>query len=190
MKLVLLVTLGMMLTSSVISVLYGERFLELGEKLLTKYGQSNMDITLYLITAVSSSPLTLPVSAYAVLGTLLGLEPGRLITLMALGAMTGSTISYLLGRFFGNTPFVRRKFPEVSDRKWTEGRSLRAVSLILLGGAVSPIPVHPIYAASGMMRYPMALFISILFLAWWIRIGVVVLGIKFISQLEFMNLLT
>ncbi len=190
MKLVLLVTLGMMLTSSVISVLYGERFLELGEKLLTRYGQGNMDIMLYLITAVSSSPLTLPVSAYAVLGTLLGLEPGRLITLMALGAMTGSTISYLLGRFFGNTPFVRRKFPEVSDRKWTEGRSLRAVSLILLGGAVSPIPVHPIYAACGMMRYPMALFISILFLAWWIRIGIVVLGIKFISQLEFMNLLT
>jgi membrane protein YqaA with SNARE-associated domain len=189
-KAVLLVTAGMMAASSVISILYGERFLSFGEKLLTAYGQSGMDLMLYIVTAVSSSPLMLPVSAYAVLGTLLGFEPVRLITLMALGAMTGSTTSYLLGRFFGNTSFVRRKFPGVHDRKWTRGGSLRTVSLILLGGALSPIPVHPIYAACGMIRYPIELFTLILFFGWWMRIGIVVLGIKFISQLEIVNLLT
>jgi membrane protein YqaA with SNARE-associated domain len=189
-KAVLLITAGMMAVSSVISILYGGKFLSFGERLLTAYGQSGMDLMLYIITAVSSSPLMLPVSAYAVLGTLLGFEPLRLITLMALGAMTGSITSYLLGRFFGNTSFGRRKFPTVHDRKWMRGGSLRAVSLILIGGALSPIPAHPVYAACGMIRYPIELFTLILFFGWWMRIGIVVLGIKFISQLQFVSLLT
>ncbi|MGH7892289.1 MAG: hypothetical protein ACREN0_08475, partial [Thermodesulfobacteriota bacterium] len=112
-KLALLVTFGMVLASTAVSLIYGERLLDFGESLLTSYGQRNTDIMLYLITAVSSSPLTFPVTAYAVLGTLLGYEPGRLITLIALGAVTGSSVSYILGRCFGDTPFVRRKFPEV-----------------------------------------------------------------------------
>ncbi|MFI5322855.1 MAG: VTT domain-containing protein [Thermodesulfobacteriota bacterium] len=189
-KLVLLVTAGMMVTSSVISILYGERFLSIGGKLLTRYGQSYTDVMLYTLSAVSTSPLTLPVSEYAVLGTLLGFEPLRLITLIALGAMTGSSVSYLLGRFFGNMSFVRRRFPEVEDRKWTRRGSLRKLSLILVGGALSPIPVHPFYAACGMMRYPIELFTLILFFGWWVRIGIIVLGIKFISQMALVTFLT
>jgi membrane protein YqaA with SNARE-associated domain len=182
-KLALLVTFGMVLASTAVSLFYGERLLDFGEGLLTSYGQRNTDIMLYLITAVSSSPLTFPVTAYAVLGTLLGYEPGRLITLIALGAVTGSSVSYILGRCFGNTPFVRRKFPEVQNHRWTKGRSLRVVSLLLLGGAMSPIPVHPMYAACGMMRYPAVFFIPIVFLGWWIRMRVVVMGMKFITGL-------
>lgn len=180
----------MMVTSSVISILYGERFLSIGGKLLTRYGQSYTDVMLYTLSAVSTSPLTLPVSEYAVLGTLLGFEPLRLITLMALGAMTGSSVSYLLGRFFGNMSFVRRRFQEVQDRKWTRRGSLRKLSLILVGGALSPIPVHPFYAACGMMRYPIELFTLILFFGWWVRIGIIVLGIKFISQMALVTFLT
>lgn len=180
---ILLAALSMFLASSAVSALYGEKLLDLGESILTSYGQRNADIILYLITAVSSSPLPLPVSAYAVFGTLLGYEPGRLISLIAFGAVTGSSVSYLLGRCFGKTPFVRRKFPEVENHSWTKGRSLKVVSLILLGGALSPLPAHPMFAACGMMRYPAVLFIPIVFLAWWIRIGVVVVGIKFISDL-------
>jgi membrane protein YqaA with SNARE-associated domain len=182
-KLAVAVTFVMMLASSGVSVLFGERLLDFGENILTSYGQANTDLMLYIVTAVSSSPLTLPVSAYAVIGTLLGYEPGRLITLIALGAVTGSSVSYLLGRCFGDTPFVRRRFPEMENHSWTRGRSLRVVSLILLGGAMSPVPVHPMYAACGMMRYPAALFVLIVFLGWWVRIGVVVMGIKFISDL-------
>ena len=180
---ILLAALLMFLASSAVSALYGEKFLDLGESLLTSYGQRNTDIILYLITAVSSSPLPLPVSAYAVFGMLLGYEPGRLITLIALGAVTGSSVSYFLGRYFGKSPYVRKKFPEVETHRWAKGRSLRVVSLILLGGALSPLPVHPMFAACGMMRYPAALFIPIVFLAWWIRIGIVVVGIKFITDL-------
>ncbi len=186
-KLALLVTFGMVLASSAVSLFYGERLLGFGESLLTSYGQRNTDIMLYLITAVSSSPLPLPVSAYAVFGTLLGYEPGRLISLIALGAVTGSSVSYLLGRCFGKTPFVRRKFPEVENHSWTKGRSLRVVSLILLGGALSPLPAHPMFAACGMMRYPAVLFIPIVFLAWWIRMGVVVMGMKLITDLTIAN---
>ncbi len=182
-KLAVAVTFVMVLASSGVSVLFGERLLDFGENILTSYGRTNTDIMLYIVTAVSSSPLTLPVSAYAVVGTLLGYEPGRLITLIALGAVTGSSVSYLLGRCFGDTPFVRRRFPEIGSRRWTRGRSLRVVSLILLGGAMSPVPVHPMYAACGMMRYPAALFVLIVFLGWWVRIGIVVMGIKFISDL-------
>lgn len=180
---VLLSALLMLLASSVVSALYGDKFLDLGKSLLTSYGQRNTDIILYLITAVSSSPLPLPVSTYAVFGTLLGYEPGRLITLIALGAVTGSSVSYILGRYFGKTSFVRRKFPEVENHSWTKGRSLRVLSLVLLGGSLSPLPLHPMYAACGMMRYPAVLFIPIVFLAWWIRICVVVMGIKFIGDL-------
>lgn len=186
-KLALLVTFGMVLASSAVSLFYGERLLDFGESLLTSYGQRNADIMLYLITAVSSSPLTFPVTAYAVLGTLLGYEPGRLITLIALGAVTGSSVSYILGRCFGDTRFVRRKFPEVQNHRWTKGRSLRVVSLLLFGGAMSPIPVHPMYAACGMMRYPAVLFIPIVFLGWWIRMGVVVMGMKLITDLTIAN---
>lgn len=186
-KLALLVTFGMVLASSAVSLFYGERLLDFGESLLTSYGQRNTDIMLYLITAVSSSPLTFPVTAYAVLGTLLGYEPGRLITLIALGAVTGSSVSYILGRCFGDTRFVRRKFPEVQNHRWTKGRSLRVVSLLLFGGAMSPIPVHPMYAACGMMRYPAVLFIPIVFLGWWIRMGVVVMGMKLITDLTIAN---
>jgi membrane protein YqaA with SNARE-associated domain len=182
-KLAVAVTFVMVLASSGVSVLFGERLLDFGENILTSYGQANTDLMLYIVTAVSSSPLTLPVSAYAVIGTLLGYEPGRLITLIALGAVTGSSVSYLLGRCFGDAPFVRRRFPEMENNSWTRGRSLRVVSLILLGGAMSPVPVHPMYAACGMMRYPAALFVLIVFLGWWVRIGVVVMGIKFISDL-------
>ena len=186
-KLALLVTFGMLLASTAVSLFYGERLPGFGEGLLTSYGQRNTDIMLYLITAVSSSPLTFPVTAYAVLGTLLGYEPGRLITLIALGAVTGSSVSYILGRCFGHTRFVRRKFPEVQNHRWTKGRSLRVVSLLLLGGAMSPIPVHPMYAACGMMRYPAVLFIPIVFPGWWIRIGAVVMGMKLITDLIIAN---
>lgn len=179
----LLAALLMLLASSAVSALYGGKFLDLGESLLTSYGQRNTDIVLYLITAVSSSPLPLPVSTYAVFGTLLGYEPGRLITIIALGAVTGSSVSYFLGMYFGRTPFVIRKFPEVENHCWTKGRSLKVVSLILLGGALSPLPAHPMFAACGIMRYPAVLFIPIVFLAWWIRIGIVVMGIKFIGDL-------
>lgn len=186
-KIAIGITLLMLLASSVVSFLFGERLLDFGGSLITSYGQRNADVILYLITAASSSPLTLPVSAYAVLGTLLGYEPGRLVTLIALGAVTGSSVSYLLGRCFGDRPFVRRRFPDVQNHRWTKGRSLRVVSLMLFGGALSPIPVHPLYAACGMMRYPAALFIPIVFLGWWIRMGALVMGIKFISNLAILN---
>jgi membrane protein YqaA with SNARE-associated domain len=186
-KIAIGITLLMLLASSVVSFLFGERLLDFGGSLITSYGQRNADVILYLITAASSSPLTLPVSAYAVLGTLLGYEPGRLVTLIALGAVTGSSVSYFLGRCFGDRPFVRRRFPDVQNHRWTKGRSLRVVSLMLFGGALSPIPVHPLYAACGMMRYPAALFIPIVFLGWWIRMGALVMGIKFISNLAILN---
>ncbi|HVY55819.1 MAG TPA: VTT domain-containing protein [Thermodesulfobacteriota bacterium] len=182
-RLAVAVTVVMVLVSSGVSVLFGERLLDLGEDILTSYGRTNTDIMLYLVTSISASPLTLPVSAYAVAGTLLGYEPGRLITIIALGAVTGSSVSYLLGRCFGDSPFVRRRFPEMENHSWTKGRSLKIVSLILLGGAMSPIPVHPMYAACGMMRYPAALFLLLVFLGWWVRIGFVVMGIKLISDM-------
>ena len=41
-----------------------------------------------------------------------------------------------------------------------------------------------------MMRYPIELFTLILFFSRWVKIGVVVVGIKFISQLEIVSQLT
>jgi membrane protein YqaA with SNARE-associated domain len=178
-KLALLVTFGMVLASTAVSLFYGERLLDFGEGLLTSYGQRNTDIMLYLITAVSSSPLTFPVTAYAVLGTLLGYEPGRLITLIALGAVTGSSVSYILGRCFGDTPFVRRKFPEVQNR-WT-GPLPRV--LMPFGGHVA-YTRPPDVRCVRMMRYLAAsLFYSLAGGSGWRS----VMGMKLITDLTIAN---
>lgn len=155
--------------------------------MLTEYGQDKVDIILYFVTLISSSPVSVPVWTYAALGSLLGYEPGRLILVMSLGAMTGSSVTYFIGRYFGMTRFVRRNFPDIENHRWTRGKSVWVVSLILFGGAVSPMPFDVMYAACGMKRFPILLFSPILFLAWSIKLSVVVLVFKFGQHIPYLD---
>ncbi|MCZ6639515.1 MAG: hypothetical protein O6830_06075, partial [Candidatus Dadabacteria bacterium] len=80
----------MIITSIVLPLVYREEIIGIGHSFLLRYGQDRIDFILYFITTISSTPLALPVWIYAVLGSMLGYEPLRLIIIMGLGSMTGS----------------------------------------------------------------------------------------------------
>ena len=170
------------LTSIAVPLIFREEIVSVGQTLLLRYGQERIDIILYLITTVSSTPLALPVWIYAVLGAMLGFEPIRLIIVMGLGSMTGSAITYFIARYFGKSKFIRKNFPNIENHPWTEGRSKRVISVILLLGAASPIPFDIMYAACGMKRFPIALFLPITFVSFTTKFTYLFYGYDFISS--------
>ncbi|MFB3148177.1 MAG: hypothetical protein ACE10J_05880, partial [Thermodesulfobacteriota bacterium] len=113
------ITVLMIITSIVLPLVFREEIISFGQTLLFSYGQERIDFILYLITTVSSTPLALPVWIYAVLGSMLGYEPLRLILVMGLGSVTGSTITYFIARYFGKSKFIRRNFPNIENHPWT-----------------------------------------------------------------------
>lgn len=175
-NLVYVLTTVSILASILVPMIFGDLFFRTGRRMLDSLGAGELDAGLYILTAVSSTPLALPVWCYAVLGRMLGMEPVRLITVIGSGAATGSTMTYLLGRYFGNTRFARKHFPGIENHQWTSGRSVRAISLLLFAGALSPLPFDVMYAACGAKRYPVYLFTPIVFLAWTSRITLLVWG--------------
>ncbi len=181
-NLTFIITLLMIFTSIVLPLVYREEIIGIGHSLLLSYGQDRIDFILYFITTISSTPLALPVWIYAVLGSILGYEPLRLIIVMGLGSMTGSTITYFIARYFGKSKFVKQNFPIIENHPWTRGRSIWVVSLILFTGAASPIPFDIFYAACGMKRFPILLFAPVLFLAFLIKFAYLFYGYDLIQS--------
>jgi len=72
-NLTFIITVFMIITSIVLPLVFREEIISFGQTLLLSYGQERIDFILYLITAVSSTPLALPVWIYAVLGSNAGL---------------------------------------------------------------------------------------------------------------------
>ncbi len=183
-----LFALIVIITSIVLPFIFKEEIVNIGKTLLLTYGQDRIDIVLYLITTVSSTPLALPVWIYAILGSMLGFEPIRLIIIMGLGSMSGSTITYFIARYFGKSKFIKRNFPNIENHPWTEGRSFWVISLILFAGAASPIPFDILYAACGLKRYPILLFAPIVFIAFTIKFAYLFYGYDLIQSFSFINL--
>ena len=186
-NLTFVVTVLMIITSIVLPLVFREEIISFGQTLLLSYGQERIDFILYLITTVSSTPLALPVWIYAILGSMLGYEPLRLILVMGLGSMTGSTITYFIARYFGKSKFVKQHFPSIENHPWTRGRSIWVVSLILFTGAASPIPFDILYAACGMKRYPILLFAPIVLLAFLIKFAYLFYGYDLIQSYSILN---
>lgn len=176
------------LTSIVVPLLFQEEIISLGQDLLIRYGQDRVDLILYLITTISSTPLALPVWIYAVLGAMLGFEPARLIIVMGLGSMSGSIITYFVARYFGKSRFIKKNFPNIENHPWTHGRSKRVISVILFLGAASPIPFDIMYAACGMKRFPIALFAPITFISFSIKFTYLFYGYDLIKNYIDFNL--
>lgn len=176
------------LTSIVVPLLFQEEIISLGQDLLIRYGQDRIDLILYLITTISSTPLALPVWIYAVLGAMLGFEPARLIIVMGLGSMSGSIITYFVARYFGKSRFIKKNFPNIENHPWTHGRSKRVISVILFLGAASPIPFDIMYAACGMKRFPIALFAPITFISFSIKFTYLFYGYDLIKNYIDFNL--
>ena len=176
------------ITSIVLALIFREEIITIGKTLLINYGQDRIDFILYILTTVSSTPIALPVWIYAILGSMLGFEPIRLIIVMGLGSMTGSTITYYIARYFGKSKFIKRNFPNIENHPWTEGRSFWVISLILFTGAASPIPFDILYAACGLKRYPILLFVPIVLIAFIIKFAYLFYGYELIKSLSFINL--
>jgi len=176
------------ITSISLPLIFREEIITVGKTLLITYGQDRIDFILYILTTVSSTPIALPVWIYAILGSMLGFEPIRLIIVMGLGSMTNSTITYYLARYFGKSKFIKRNFPNIENHPWTEGRSFWVISLILFAGAASPIPFDILYVACGLKRYPILLFAPIIFIAFIIKFGYLFYGYELIKSLSFINL--
>ena len=183
-----LFALIVIITSIVLPFIFKEEIVNIGKTLLLTYGQDRIDIVLYLITTVSSTPLALPVWIYAILGSMLGFEPIRLIIIMGLGSMSGSTITYFIARYFGKSKFIKRNFSNIENHPWTEGRSFWVISLMLFAGAASPIPFDILYAACGLKRYPILLFAPIVFIAFTIKFAYLFYGYELIQSFSFINL--
>ena len=154
----ILITLGIIVIGLVITGIFQDDINYFGTQLMEQYGQEKVDVILFLLTAISSTPLMLPIWGYVMAGVAMGYDVIRLASVMALGSATGSFVTFVLGRYFGQSNFVKRKFPNLQKHPWTEGRSRTIVTLFLFLGTASPIPCDVFYAACGLKRYPMAMF--------------------------------
>jgi membrane protein YqaA with SNARE-associated domain len=142
----------------ILASVFKDDILRFGEQLLITSGETWGNVILFLLTAVSSTPLALPVWVYAVIGASLGMHVVRLSVVMAFGSATGSLVTLFLGRYFGNTAWVRKRFPRIHDYPWTEGRSRAFVTVLLFVGTASPIPCDVLFVACGAKKYPALLF--------------------------------
>ncbi len=157
-----LVTLIIILVGAILAVLFRNEINGYGVDLMTRFGQGWVDVILFFVTAISCTPLTLPVWAYAVAGAALGLNIIRLALVMAFGSALGGLVTFAAGRYYGNRPWVRRRFPRLREHPWTHGKSKKYVTLILFLGSASPIPCDIVYAACGAKQFPVMPFLMAL----------------------------
>jgi membrane protein YqaA with SNARE-associated domain len=178
-----LITLAIILCGIILTAIFKEDILAIGERLMTRFGQEWVDCILFLLTAVSSSPLALPIWAYALVGVSLGYSVIRLAIVMALGSATGSLITFLVGRYFGDSAWLKRKFPNVHKHPWAYGKSRFYVTLMLFLGTASPIPCDVFYVACGIKRYPTLLFWVTMVAARFVRYLYLGYGFKYAPEL-------
>jgi len=178
----LLITLAIIIVGIVLTAIFKQDILRFGEYLMTTYGQDRVDGVLFLLTAISSTPLALPIWAYALVGISLGYTVMRLAVVMALGSATGSLVTFLLGKYFGETAWVRKRFPNIHEHPWTHGRSKWFVTAALFLGTASPIPFDVLYVAAGVKRYPTLAFWVTMVLARFVRYVYLGLGFRYAPE--------
>ncbi len=166
----------------IIAGIYKEQITVFGEELMTRYGRQWVDIFLLLITFVSCTPLMLPVWCYALIGVAMGFNVFRLSAVMAVGSAFGSLTTFYLGRFFGNREWVKKRFPNILNHPWTEGKSKLYVSWILFLGTASPIPCDVLYAACGVKRYPAVPFLLLMIAGRFVRYIYLGYGFHYFSK--------
>ena len=177
-----LVTLIIILTGTILAVLFSKEINGYGVDLMTRFGQGWVDVILFFVTAISCTPLMLPVWAYAVAGAALGLDIVRLALVMALGSALGGLVTFAAGRYYGNRSWVQRRFPRLREHPWTHGKSKKYVTLILFLGSSSPIPCDIVYAACGAKRFPVLPFLMTLVAGRFVRYIYLGYGFIYISD--------
>jgi membrane protein YqaA with SNARE-associated domain len=173
-----IVTAVIVVAGLVLTAAFKEDILAYGQYLMRTHSAVWVDWILLIISAVSSTPLALPIWAYTIVGIALGYHVVRLAAVMAIGSATGSLVTFMLGKYYGNSAWVRRRFPNLHKNSWTHGKSRTYVTLLLFLGTASPIPCDILYAASGAKLYPTSLFWVNMVAARFVRY--VVMGYAFI----------
>ncbi len=173
------ITVGIILMGMIVVAVFKDDINGVGEYLMTTYGEKWVDFILFALTAVSSTPLALPIWGYALVGIAMGYHVLRLAAIMAVGSATGSYVTFLLGRYFGNTGWVKRRFPNIHHHPWTHGRSKKYVTALLFLGTASPIPCDVFYVACGAKRYPSLLFWLTMIAARFVRYCYLGYGFKY-----------
>lgn len=140
--------------------IFNDDITRIGVQLLQRYGQTNIDIILFLITAISCSPICLPVWIYIITGTAMGYNVLHLAVVLAVGSAVGSLITYYLGAFFSERKFFQKRFPKAQNHPWINGRSRWIVTGLVFLGTASPIPCDAFYLACGVKRFPAGMFFS------------------------------
>lgn len=176
------ITVGIIVMGMVITGIFKDDIFGFGQTLMETYGQEKVDMLLFLLTAVSSTPLALPIWGYALVGVAMGYNIFHLAIVMALGSATGSFVTFMLGRYFGQTDWLKRKFPQLQKHPWAHGRSRSVVTLFLFLGTASPLPCDVFYAACGLKRFPPALFWVTMVAARFVRYLYLGLGFGFFHK--------
>ncbi len=151
-------TLTIIIVTMIIAAIYKEDVGEFGVSLINRYGQNWVDVILFFLSAISSTPLMLPVWIYALAGAALGLNIIRLAVVMGFGSSVGTLVTFWLGRYFGDSNWVKKRFPNFHNYPWTTKKSKIYITIILFLGNASLLPCDVLYAACGFKRYPVMLF--------------------------------
>lgn len=175
-------TLIIVLTGAVLVAIFRTDINDYGIALLTRFGQDWVDVILFFVTAISCTPIMLPVWGYAVAGAALGMSIVRLSAVMALGSAVGSYTTYMIGRYLGDRAWVTRRFPDLHKNHWTHGKSRMYVTMILFFGTASPLPCDVIYAACGAKRYPALPFVITMIAARFVRYIYIGYGFMYVSD--------
>jgi membrane protein YqaA with SNARE-associated domain len=102
---------------------------------------------------------------------------------MALGSATGSLVEFYMGRYFGESAWFKKRFPNVHKHPWTHGRSKWYVTGMLFLGTASPLPCNVFYIACGVKRYSGVLFWVTMVAARLVRYTYLGLGFKYLPEL-------
>ncbi|NIM48486.1 MAG: hypothetical protein GTN62_02240 [Gemmatimonadales bacterium] len=156
----LILFLALILGAFVITELYREEIVGFGSGLLTKVDTGGLYVILFLISAISSTLVPLPVWIYVFTCVALGFDYITCSVVIALGSTLGSASSYALGRYFRHGRFLERRLNEATLQKW-QTRSRYALAAVLLFGTISPTPMDLIYAVSGVLRFPALGFVML-----------------------------
>jgi membrane protein YqaA with SNARE-associated domain len=181
----LVTTVAIIVFGIALTVIFQEDLTDFGTSILQRFGQRRLDEVLFSITAVSSTPLFLPIWGYVPVAVQMGYSVGHLAAVMALGSASGSMVTYMIGRCCGNSKRLRNKYPQIVTHRWMTGQSRRKVSMFLFLGTASPIPCDVFYAACGLKKYPWLPFWTILVSGRIVRYLYLGLGFSFILETLF-----
>jgi membrane protein YqaA with SNARE-associated domain len=89
----------------------------------------------------------------------------------------------MLGKHYGGSAWIKKRFPNIRKHPWTHGKSRFYVTLMLFLGTASPIPCDVFYVACGVKRYPTVMFWVTMVLARFVRYCYLGYGFKYAPEL-------